>query len=43
MYVDTQSNSFTLKKVNLNTGIEFGEEFIMRSLTKVHLQELPKN
>ena len=34
MYVDTQSNSFTLKKVNLNTGIEFGEEFIMRSFEK---------
>jgi hypothetical protein len=34
MYVDTQSNSFTLKKVNLNTGIEFGEEFIMRSFDK---------
>ena len=34
MYVDTQSNSFTLKKVNLNTGIEFGEEFTMSSFEK---------
>ncbi len=34
MYVDTQSNSFTLKKVNLNTGIEFGEKFTMRSFDK---------
>lgn len=34
MYVDTQSNSFTLKKVNLNTGIEFGDKFTMRSFDK---------
>ena len=43
MYVDTQKQFVHMKKSNLNTGIEFGEEFIMRSFEKVHLQELPKN
>lgn len=34
MEVDTQNNSFKLDKVNLNTGVKFGETFTMNSFTK---------
>lgn len=34
MEIDTENNSFKLDKVNLNTGIKFGEPFIMNSFTK---------
>lgn len=34
MEVDIENNSFKLDKVNLNTGIKFGETFSMNSFTK---------
>ena len=34
MRIDTTKNSFSLKKINLNTGLEFGEEFTMDSFDK---------
>lgn len=33
MEIDTKANSFTLDKVNLNTGIKFGERFTMDKFT----------
>ena len=34
MRIDTTKNSFSLKKINLNTGLEFGEEFTVDSFDK---------